>query len=57
MVLLSALCVWCLVIAGATSVAVALELSPRDATIFIGMIGVIAFFVAFLPVLLIGRNR
>jgi hypothetical protein len=46
-----------LVIAGATSVAVALELSPRDATIFIGMIGVIAFFVAFLPVLLIGRNR
>lgn len=57
MVLLSALCVWCLVIVGATSVAVALELSPGDATFFIGMIGVIAFFVSFLPVLLIGRNR
>ncbi len=47
---LGAFGVWLLAMVGAIGVAFWLNLSPRDAFVLIGVVAIVAFFGAFLPV-------
>jgi len=55
--IVSALGVWLLAIVGAVGVAFWLNLSPRDAFALMGVVAIVAFFGAFLPVARLHQNR